>query len=211
MPTEHVISSIANNVKSQIFHFESGRIFTPTCLNINGSHQAVLHALSRLTKKGVIKRVYRGLYYKPELSTLFSGRDLPPDPYQIISVLTHANNENIQIHGGHALNRLGISNQVPMIYVYYTNGRSREIRIGGLRVKFVHSSYKPLFETSDPKVATSVSAMYFLGKNLVNEDVIQCIRLFLTGNQFEDLKNLELNKWMKSALNSSTKPCLNPL
>lgn len=192
--------SVSSKVKSKVMRFKRGHVFTPENLNIKGSHEAVLRSLSRLVESGVIKRVHKGVYYKPQISTLFKGKPLPPDVGKTVRVITRANKEKVQVHGAFAANRLGLSNQVPMIKVFYTDGPTREIKIGGARVKFVHTESKALFESNEPAIAMAVSAMYFLGKDIINEKAVEQIKSNLTEEQFEKLKTMKLIGWMKSAL-----------
>lgn len=193
-------SNVSILVKSKVMRLNRGRVFTPENLNIEGSHIAVLRALSRLAKSGVIKRIHKGVYYKPEISTLFKGRSLPPDVGEAVRVIARANKEKVQVHGALAANRLGLSNQVPMIKVFYTSGATREITIGGSRVKFIHTANKAIFESKEPAIAMTVAAMHFLGRDLVDEKVVERIKLNLTEDQFEKLKMMKLTGWLKSAL-----------
>ena len=205
--SESVISannSVSSVVRSKVTRFKRGHVFTAKNLNIKGSHDAVLRSLSRLNADGVIKRIHKGVYYKPQISTLFKGKPLPPDVGETVRVIARANKEKIQVHGAVAANRLGLSNQVPVIKVFYTNGPTREMNVGGSRVKFVHTESKALFESKEPAIAMAVSAMHFLGKELVDAKVIEGIKSNLTEEQFEKLKAMKLTAWMKSAL---TKEC----
>ena len=197
---ERQTSSVAKQVQSQISRYHGGRIFTAENFKVVGSHDAILRSLSRLVEKGEIKRIHKGIYYKPEISHILKGKALPPDLNETIKVISRSNKEKLQVHGAIAANTLGISNQVPMTKVFYTSGASREIIIAGSRVKFIHTESKILLQSSSTEVGLAISAMYFLGKELVNEKVIFQIKSYLTEEQFEDLKNLKLTSWMKSAL-----------
>lgn len=196
-------NSISNLVKSKVMRFQRGHVFTPESLNIEGSHEAVLRTLSRLVEKGVIQRVHKGVYYKPEISTLFKGKVLPPDLNKTIKVISRSNKEKLQVHGAVAANKLGISNQVPMTKIYYTTGPSRELVIAGSKVKFVHSENKALFEATEPELGLIVSAMHYLGQDLVNEEVVSRIKSRVSSEQYEKLKKLKLTGWMKSVLTKS--------
>nr|WP_269091573.1 DUF6088 family protein [Acinetobacter sp. SM34] len=84
--------------------------------------QAVQRTLSRLIEEGSIRRIYNGIYYKPEVSGILKGRMLPPNIDQAFKVISAKNNEIIQMHGALACNRLGLSTQMPMAKVFHTNG-----------------------------------------------------------------------------------------
>ena len=194
-------SSISEQVKDKVSSFHRGKVFTAQDINIKGKHETISRSLSRMVEIGVLKRVIKGVYYKPKQSTLFKNRVLPPDLNKALKAISIANKEKIQIHGAIAVNRLGISTQIPMTEIYYTTGHSRELRIGGSKVKFVHTSNKAMFESKIPEVGMAVAAMQYLGKELVNENVVKCIRTKLTEEQYALLINLPLTAWMKLALN----------
>ena len=79
-----------------------------------GSRAAVDKALSKLVRSGLLERVARGIYMRPKLSA-YTGRWVRPSPLSIMSVITKANGETIQIHGAEAVRRLGLSTQMQVV------------------------------------------------------------------------------------------------
>lgn len=59
---------------------------------------------------------------------------MPPDINKTIKIITAKNKEKIQLHGGAAANRLGLSIKVPMYKTFHTNGIMREIKISVTKV-----------------------------------------------------------------------------
>ncbi|OTG60572.1 hypothetical protein B9T29_11470 [Acinetobacter sp. ANC 3903] len=59
---------------------------------------------------------------------------MPPHPNRTIKIITAKNKEKIQLYGGAAANRLGLSTQVPMYKTFHTNGIMREIKIAGTKI-----------------------------------------------------------------------------
>ncbi|WP_326519547.1 DUF6088 family protein [Acinetobacter sp. CAAS 2-6] len=192
--------SIAETVKQKITRFQRGRVFSADHIHVEGSRQAVQRSLSRLAEEGQICRIQNGIYYKPEYSPILKGKRLPPDLNETIKVIAKKNNETIQVHGAIAANKLGLSTQVPLTKVFYTNGISREIEIAGSRVKFIHTANRKLLQHAGTDVGMAIAALYYLGKDLVNAQVIQHIQSRLTEKEFEQLTKAELTHWMKSAL-----------
>ena len=86
--------------------------------------------------------------------------------------------------------------------IYYTTGITRELEIAGAKVKLVHSSNKKLFQSRGTEVGLAIAAMHYLGKELVNEKVVQKIKSRLNEQQFEQLKNSTLPSWMNRLLTS---------
>lgn len=195
-----VSASVSEIVKKKITKFKRGHIFSADNIHVEGSLLAINKSLSRLADEGKIHRIQNGVYYKPQYSRFIKGKTLPPNINEVIRVITKRNNETIQIHGAVAANRLGLSTQVPMNKVFHTNGISREIIVGGSKVKFIHTENSKLLQYAGTKVGWAISALFYLGKELVNEVVIQQIASHLTEVEFEKLVQANLTGWMKEIL-----------
>lgn len=199
--TAQIEGTVAGNVRHKIAKFNRGRVFLADHVQMeSSSRQAVQRSLARLADEGLIDRIQNGIYYKPEVSKILKGKQIPPDVNQVIKVIAEKNNETIQLHGGAAANRLGLSTQVPMHKVFHTNGITREIEISGTKVYFVHTNNAKLLQHSGTKVGLAISAMQYLGKNLVNEKVIHQIKEHLSEREFKQLRKANLVGWMKEAL-----------
>ena len=85
-------------------------------------------ALSRLTARGIIRRLARGLYEypreHPELGTL------SPNLEKVAKALAGKHRIRLQPAGAYAANLLGLSEQVPAKIVFLTDGPSRTVKIG---------------------------------------------------------------------------------
>lgn len=195
-----VSTSVSEIVKKKITKFERGHIFSADSIHVEGSRLAINKSLSRLAEEGKIRRIHNGVYYKPQYSRFIKGKTLPPNINEAIRIITKRNNETIQIHGAVAANRLGLSTQVPMNKVFHTNGISREIVLGGSKVKFIHTENSKLLQYAGTKVGWAISALYYLGKELVNEEVIHQIASHLNDEEFEKLVHANLTGWMKETI-----------
>ena len=100
-----------------------------------GNHKAIDKALSRLAKKGTIRRVVQGVYDYPKYSKLLE-QDLSPDIDQVAQALARRFGWEIQVSGNTALNVLGLSTQVPTRYLYCSNGRDRLYEIDKIELIF---------------------------------------------------------------------------
>lgn len=199
----NISNTIAAKVRQTVAGFPKGHVFTAEHISIELEvKQAVQRSLSRLIEEGSIRRIYNGIYYKPEASRILKGRVLPPNIDQAIKVITAKNNETIQIHGALACNRLGLSTQMPLAKVFHTNGFSREIEIGGARIKFLHTNNDQLLQYAGTNVGLAISALHYLGYRYVNTEVIEKIRSQLTSRAFRRLQKASLPAWIKEPLNS---------
>lgn len=199
----NISNTISGIVRQTIEGFPKGRVFTVEDIAIEfEAKHAVQRTLSRLIEEGSIRRIYNGIYYKSEVSRILKGILLPPNIDQAIKVISAKNNEIIQMHGALACNRLGLSTQMPMAKVFHTNGFSREIEIGGARIKFLHTNNEQLLQYAGTNVGIAISALYYLGRGYVNIQVVEKIRLKLTPREFRRLQKASLPAWIKEPLTS---------
>lgn len=122
------MQTIDSRLKSRIYGHGRGAVFTPNDFLDLGGRDAVDKALSRLTARGVIRRLARGLYEypreHPELGTL------SPDLEKVAKALAGKHRIRLQPAGAYAANLLGLSEQVPARIVFLTDGPSRTVKIG---------------------------------------------------------------------------------
>lgn len=165
------------------------------------SRSAVDKALSRLVEEGVIQRVARGVFVRPKKSRFIGN--VMPEVSRVIEVIAKDHGETIQIHSAEAARRFKLSTQMPTIPVYYTSGPSREIRIGNLKVKLMHTTSHRRLQHAGKKPGLALSARY-LGKNNINAEVIRRIREGLSTEEFEALRTSRMPAWMASAIENYT-------
>ena len=103
-----------------------------------GSRAAVDQALSRLVRKGRLRRIGRGLYDLPRMSPLL-GCPAPVDLDAAITALSRRDGARIMSDGLRAAHHLGLTNAVPAKAVYLTDGISRTVRIDGRTIVFRHA------------------------------------------------------------------------
>src|SRR5665213_833870 len=107
-----------------------------------GSEAAIRKSLSRLTEKGKLRRVAHGIYYVPKHDPVLG--EVFPSAEEVAERI--AAKEKVHIHptGLYALNKLGLSTQVPTKLVYLTDGVPRLLTIGKVKVKFKATTRKKL-------------------------------------------------------------------
>lgn len=190
----------AKLIKSRISRLQRGKTFTSSSFLNLGSRTAVDKTLSRLVKEGEIERISRGVFVRPKHSPHMK-RSIMPSVNQVIKSKAKVNNEKIQIHGAEAARRFNISTQMPTQPIYYTTGTSREIQIGRTKVKLEHVTSQRKFQKAGSKVGDAISALWYLGKEQVNADVVKRIKSKLTEEEFTQLCNAQIPGWMREALN----------
>ena len=179
------MSTIQDDILDRIRGHDRGKVFTPKDFLDLGSRDAADQSLSRLVKSGEIQRLGRGLYHYPRVNERL-GIPIGPDPDEIAEALGRQTGSRVLPSGAVAANRLGLSTQVPAKPVYLTDGRTRQVRIGGMVFQIRHAAPKEL------SAASRTSAMVFqalrhLGQTAVDEQVIARLRRALSANQRQEL------------------------
>jgi hypothetical protein len=121
---------------------KSGELIFPTDFRGLGTGMAIKQALSRLVKSGKLNRVAHGIYYVPKVDPVLGK--LKPGADEVVEKLAKKEKVRVVPAGANALNRLGLSTQVPTRLVYLTDGPSRQLRLGKLMVRFKATSHKKL-------------------------------------------------------------------
>lgn len=126
--------SIARKILGKIKNHNRSKLFSPDDFSGIGSVDAIRQALHRLTKDGFLVRLAQGIYLYPKIDKELGV--LYPPIEDIAKVIAKRDRARIVPTGVYALNRLGLSTQVPMRIVYLTDGAPRNIQIGKQSIKF---------------------------------------------------------------------------
>jgi Family of unknown function (DUF6088) len=179
------MSTIQDDILDRIRGHDRGRVFTPKDFLDLGSRDAADQSLSRLVRSGEIQRLGRGLYHYPRVNERL-GIPIGPDPDEIAEALGRQTGSRVLPSGAVAANRLGLSTQVPAKPVYLTDGRSRQVRIGGMVFQIRHAAPKEL-STASRTSAMVFQALRHLGQTAVDEHVIARLRRALSADQRQEL------------------------
>jgi hypothetical protein len=196
--------STAETIKRRVLRQQRGEPFTNTGFLGLGSRPAVDKTLSRLVEEGVIQRISRGVFVRPQKSR-FVG-NVMPEVSRVIAVIAKDNGETVQVHGAEAARRFKLSTQMPVAPVYYTSGPSREIRIGKLKVKLIHTTSSRKLQHAGTKPGLALSALWYVGKDGINAQVVRRIREGLSAEDFETLRASRMPAWMASAIDQACHP-----
>ena len=123
--------SIEQSVTSRIYGRGRGCVFTPIDFLDIGSRRAIDLSLHRLTKRGTIRRIARGLYHYPEKNHPLLG-EVAPSIEAVSKAIAAREQVKLQPSGAYAANLLGLSDQVPAKVVFLTNGPARKVKLGRL-------------------------------------------------------------------------------
>ncbi len=189
----------AELIRQRIEEMPVGEPFPPTVLLECGTRASVDQNLSRLVKAGVIERVTRGVFVRPEISR-FVGKVMP-EPLKVAETVAKTTGAIVQVHGAEAARRLELSTQVPTQSVFVTSGPSKRIRVGKMEIRLQHVCQRKLALAGRP-AGLALSAMWCLGKAEVTPALVEKIRRKLGASEFEVLKSAtsSMPAWMSDAI-----------
>lgn len=172
-----------------------GWAFTPKDFIDFGTRGSVDMALSRLAKAGKIRRVGCGVYDFPKLHDKLGA--LSPIADSLARAVARKSGDKIGPAGAVAVNRLGLSTQVPAKPSYSTDGPSRTKNVGGRALSLKHAR-APLLDKASERANTVLQAIAHFGKDDMDEDMI---RQFADRLSDDDMKTLikarpQMTGWM---------------
>jgi hypothetical protein len=124
----------------------------------------------------------RGIYVKPRYSVLLN-KNVPPRSDDIAKAIARNYGWTIVPCGDTALNMLGLSTQVPAVWLYVSDGPYKTYEADGMTLKFKHTDNKNEIINISYKIAIVVQALKALGKSNVTDKELRSISKLLTENE----------------------------
>lgn len=137
--------------------------------------------LARLVDEGLIRRILRGVYDKPEYND-FLEEYVAPSPDKVANALARNFGWTIVPCGDTALNLLGLSTQVPAAWVYVSDGTYKEYTYDNTTIQFKRTTNKEVSKLSY-KTALTVQALKALGKDKIDDMVISRLGKLLSAEE----------------------------
>ncbi len=190
-------------IEAIVEHADSGEIFFPDDFTVCGPPDAVRSGLSRLCRNGKLNRFAKGIYYVP-MYDKWDRTLREPSLDTIAQRIAVRDNARIAPTGIYALNRLGLSTQVPTNIVYITDGSARQVKFGeGKSITFRHSNELGNFAYHSKIMQLAVMAMRELGENAISGEQIAQIKNIITDSVSEEDFNNDIVLapiWVKKIL-----------
>lgn len=162
--------SIIEKIKERINKMNEGEIVMTSDFADLSSITTIRKCLGRCVDDGIIRRVFDGVYEKPKFSKLLNEY-LPTDPKKVAYALARSYHWTIAPCGDIALNKLGLTMQVPTVWSYVSDGPYRNYRWNNIQLKFKHKANREISLLSEQTVLV-VEAIRALGKERIDENVI---------------------------------------
>lgn len=179
------MKGIENKVISRIYGHQRGWAFLKNDFSDLGSDAAIRQALTRLVAKETIRRVLRGVYDYPKMSSLLNT-PMEPDLDALARALARKSGWRIQPSENTALNLLGLSTQVPAQSVYLSDGPSKHYQIGKQELTFKKRTLKEsVFKHKESELV--VQALKALGKERIDDSTLNKLATQWTLNRWEKI------------------------
>jgi hypothetical protein len=136
------MEAVQTFIRGSLSKKKPGELIFPTDYRGYGTEAAIKKALSRLVKEGKVRRLSHGIYYIPKTDAILG--ELKPAAEEVAQMIARKEKIKIRPAGAYALNKLGLTTQVPTKLVYITNGNQKQFRVGKLSVKFKPTVQKKL-------------------------------------------------------------------
>ena len=178
--------SIEKQVLDKIKRSPKGTLFFVDSFVKIANTKAINKALERLVKSGEIERVAQGIYVRPVIDEHI-GKVLPSIE-EIAVAIAKRDRAKIIPTGSYAMYKLGLTTQVPLNIVFYSDTSARKIKIGKQTITFKKASSKNLAFVGEVSTLV-IQALRTIGKDNV------------TDNELKQIKNI-LKKKIQSTCNT---------
>lgn len=182
---------------------KEGTIFIPDDFTTCGTPDAVRSGLSRLCRNGKLCRFAKGIYYIPAYDK-WDGTLREPSLDAIALKIAQRDNARVIPTGIYALNKLGLSTQVPTNIIYITDGSARQMKFGeGKSITFRHSNDLGNFAYQSRLMQLAVLAMREIGEKTITENQKEIIKKMITEHVSEQDFNHDIvlaPTWIKTIL-----------
>jgi hypothetical protein len=177
---------VENKIFESLKSRQKGVVIFVSDFSDYGSAESVKKALLRLNEKEIIVRLAHGIYLYPkvdkELGILF------PSTEDIALAIARRDKVRIIPTGVQALNKLGLSTQVPMKLVYLTDGGTRNIKVGKRTISFKNTSPKNLFMKGEIS-SMVIQALKTIGNSKLDDSTLLKIQNILKKEKKDNIIN----------------------
>jgi len=163
-------------IVKRIYGKGRGSVIFQSDFAVCGTPSAIKSAFHRMYSEGILVRLAHGIYYYPKIDTELGLGILYPSIDEIARAIAKRDKAKIVPTGAYALNRLGLSTQIPMNVVFLTSGTPRRVNVGnGHGILFKHSSSGKNFDYRSELMMLIVTAMREITKEKLTDE--ECAKI----------------------------------
>jgi hypothetical protein len=177
---------VENKIAKVLKSYRKGSVLFVDDFLDYGNPESVKKALLRLKEKEILVRLAHGIYLYPKIDKEFGV--LFPSTEDIAKAIARRDKARIILTGVQALNKLGLSSQVPMKVVYLTDGAARIIKVGKRTITFKKTSPKNLLAKGEIS-GLVIQALKTIGQSKVDNGIILKIQMLLKKEKSENIIN----------------------
>lgn len=198
-----MMQNIEKEILKKIKKAGRGSLFFNDDFTRQGTAKAVNKALERLVVKDELIRVARGIYTRPKLSKLLGF--VKPTIQEIAKAIAKRDRAKIIPTGAMALYQLGLSSQIPLRAVYFTDGSPRSIQVEKSKIIFKKTSPKNLAVQGEASIL-AIQALKEIGKdNYTEEQKQKIIEVLKKENQHKLQHDIRLApEWIRQIMKEVT-------
>lgn len=126
--------TLHRQIEKYIEKLENGSVIAVSDFATIANPKTASKNLERLCKKGLIEKVIRGIFWKPD------GINTSPSEEEVANAIARSNKWRIVPCGNTALHKLGLVNNTPTKWTYITDGTYRNYSYGGKSISFQHTN-----------------------------------------------------------------------
>ena len=167
-------SGIYTEIKRRIELAEPGTVFLTSNFTDIATTTTVRKCLGRQVEEKKIRRIMDGVYEKPIYSNLLKEY-IPANPDAIARAIARGFHWTIAPCGDVALNKLGLSTQVPVVWSYISDGPYRKFSWDGITIAFKHRANREISFMSETTTLV-VEALKTMGKDRIDDSTITILR-----------------------------------
>lgn len=167
-------SGIYTEIKKRIELDEPGTVFLTSDFTDIATTTTVRKCLGRQVEEKNIRRIIAGVYEKPVYSELLKEY-IPGNPDAVAYAIARSFHWTIAPCGDVALNKLGLSTQVPVVWSYISDGPYRKFSWDNITLSFKHRANREISFMSETTTLV-VEALKTLGKERIDDDIIVSLR-----------------------------------
>ena len=191
--------SIEIQVLDKIKRSPRGTLFFVDSFTKIANTKSVNKSLERLVKSGEIERVAQGIYVRSVIDK-YIGKVLPSIE-QIAVAIAKRDRATIVPTGSYAMYKLGLTTQVPLNIVLYSDTSARKIKIGKQTITFKKASSKNLAFVGEISTL-AIQALRTIGKDHATAEEIKQISTILKKENPKHLQHdLQLSPvWLRKLI-----------
>lgn len=167
-------NGIYTEIKKRIAMAEEGTVFVTSDFTDIATTTTIRKCLGRQVEEKCIRRILDGVYEKPIYSN-FLKEYMPANPETVAYAIARNFRWTIAPCGDVALNKLGLSTQVPAVWSYISDGPYRKFSWNNITISFKHRANREISFMSESTTLV-VEALKTLGKERVDDSIISNLK-----------------------------------